>query len=167
MGLEPSCLLSLKDEYLNLLPGDEDAKIVAEQAVMFEAFIAGLAESGRLTLEFEDTRRKLLLHGHCHQKALVGTVPSKEMLTLPAGYTVEEVDSGCCGMAGSFGYEKEHYDLSRAMAERRLLPAVREQDENTIVVAAGFSCRHQIKDGAGKHALHPAQVLRDAMKQPA
>ncbi len=85
------------------------------------------------------------------------------MLTLPDGYQVKEVDSGCCGMAGSFGYEKEHYDISLKMAERRLLPAVRKEAADTVLVASGFSCRHQIKDGAGRKALHPAEVLRDAL----
>ncbi len=165
VGLEPSCLLSLKDEYLHLLPGNEDAKVVASQCVMFEEFIAGLADSNALSLEFEHAKQKLLLHGHCHQKALVGTEPSKRMLALPDGYIVDEVDSGCCGMAGSFGYEKEHFNISQTMAERRLLPAVRGEDSDTLVVAAGFSCRHQIKDGTGKEALHPAQVIRNALKK--
>ena len=127
IGLEPSCLLSLRDEYLHLLPDNEDAKVVAQQAVMFEEFVADMVERGRLELKFKSEAKRLLLHGHCHQKALVGTVPSKSALTLPDGYEVEEVDSGCCGMAGSFGYEQEHYDISMTMAERRLLPAVRKE----------------------------------------
>jgi Fe-S oxidoreductase len=105
-----------------------------------------------------------LLHGHCHQKSLVGTGPSIRALTLPPNYTVTEVDSGCCGMAGSFGYEAEHYDISLKMAERRLLPAVRQAAEDTIIVAAGVSCRQQIKHGTGRQALHPAEVLRNALK---
>jgi Fe-S oxidoreductase len=105
----------------------------------------------------------LLLHGHCHQKALVGMGPSKRALSLPPNYQVTEVDSGCCGMAGSFGYEAEHYELSLKMAERRLLPAVREATAETMVVAAGLSCRQQIWHGCGRRALHPAQVLRAAM----
>ena len=164
IGLEPSCLLSLRDEYLYLLPDDERAGKIASQAVMFEEFIADLSERGEFPIEFTTAERRLLLHGHCHQKSLVGTGPSITALSLPAGYDVEEVDSGCCGMAGSFGYEEEHYDISMKMAERRLMPAVREQDKDTMVVAAGFSCRHQIKDAAGRRALHPAQVLRDAMR---
>ncbi|MEZ4703280.1 MAG: FAD-linked oxidase C-terminal domain-containing protein [Rhodothermales bacterium] len=162
VGLEPSCLLSLKDEYLILLPGDAKARAVADRAVMFEVFIAGLAAEGKLEGVFKTDARKALLHGHCHQKALVGTDPSKKTLSA-AGCSVEEVDSGCCGMAGSFGYEAEHYDISMQMAERRLLPAVRAAAPDTVVVAAGFSCRHQIKDGAGREALHPAQVLRQAL----
>ena len=106
-----------------------------------------------------------LLHGHCHQKALVGTGPARRALSLPPGYTVEEVDSGCCGMAGSFGYEAEHYAISMQMGERRLLPAVRAAATGTIIAAAGVSCREQIAQGSGRTALHPAQILRDALRQ--
>jgi FAD/FMN-containing dehydrogenase/Fe-S oxidoreductase len=165
VGLEPSCLLSVRDEYLYLLPDDPRVKIVAEQCYTFEEFIARLADEGRLELEFTGEARHVLLHGHCHQKSLVGTNPSQRTLTLPPGYTVTEVDSGCCGMAGAFGYEVEHYDISMAMAERRLLPAVREQSEHTLIAAAGVSCRQQIKHGTGRQALHPAEILRAAMNQ--
>lgn len=165
VGLEPSCLLTLKDEYLYLLPGDPRAELVAQHALTFEEFVAGLAERGELNLAFTEEPRTLLLHGHCHQKSLVGTEPSKHALTLPANYTVSEVDSGCCGMAGSFGYEAEHYEISLKMAERRLLPAVRQASAETLVVAAGVSCRQQIKQGGnGRLALHPAEVLRQALK---
>ena len=163
VGLEPSCLLTLRDEYLSLLPDDEWAKAVAEKAMTFEEFISELAATGELDLTFHDEPRNLLLHGHCHQKALVGTRPTKAILTLPPNYSVQEVDSGCCGMAGSFGYEAEHYDISLKMAERRLLPAVRQAEVETIVVAPGTSCRHQIAHGSGKRAYHPAEVLRDAL----
>ncbi len=163
VGLEPSCLLMLRDEYHYLLPNDERVERVAQKAMLFEEFIAQLADSGELALEFEQAARKLLLHGHCHQRALVGTGPSLRTLGLPGNYEVEEVDSGCCGMAGSFGYEREHYELSLKMAERRLLPAVREADADTLIVAAGTSCRHQIFHGSGRQALHPAEVLRDAL----
>ena len=129
-----------------------------------EEFITKLAVEGQLDLAFTDESRHLLLHGHCHQKALVGTEPSKRTLTLPPNYTVTEVDSGCCGMAGTFGYEAEHYEISRQMAERRLLPAVRAADPDTIIVAAGLSCRQQIGHGENaRPALHPAEVLRDAL----
>ena len=104
----------------------------------------------------------MLLHGHCPQKALVGTGPSHQVLK-QAGYTVDEVDSGCCGMAGSFGYEAEHLDVSLAMAERRLLPAVRAAAADTVIAAADTSCRHQIAHGCTRKALHPAQILRNAL----
>jgi FAD/FMN-containing dehydrogenase/Fe-S oxidoreductase len=164
VGLEPSCLLSMRDEYFALLPGDPRVKLVAEHCFTFEEFIARLADSGELKLNFEAEPRPVLLHGHCHQKALVGTGPGKRTLELP-GYTVTEVDSGCCGMAGSFGYEAEHYDISLAMAERRLLPAVRQKDQNTLIAAAGVSCRQQIKHGTGRQALHPAEILRAALRE--
>ncbi len=163
VGLEPSCLLTLRDEYLYLLPGDERPPKIAAHSLLFEEFIARLAEEGRLHLAFEREEKHILLHGHCHQKSLVGMGPSKRTLSLP-GYSVEEVDSGCCGMAGSFGYEAEHYEISMAMAERRLLPAVRQQPAETLIVAAGVSCRAQIEHGTGRKALHPAQVLQSALK---
>ncbi|MEX0599608.1 MAG: FAD-binding oxidoreductase, partial [Rhodothermales bacterium] len=154
-----------RDEALSLLPGDVRAADLAENVVTFEEFVTHLArtqalERVRWTLEARD----VLLHGHCHQKAMVGTGPSETCLGLPPNYTVRTVDSGCCGMAGAFGYEAEHYDVSIAMAERCLAPAVREAEEGTIVAAAGTSCRAQILDTTGRHAKHPAEILRDALE---
>lgn len=163
VGLEPSSLLTLRDEYLYLLPEDDSARRVAAGAYTFEEFIARLADEGTLGLDFRDDPQQILLHGHCHQKSLVGTGPSKRALTLPSNYTVIEVDSGCCGMAGSFGYESEHYQISMQMAERRLLPAVRQASEDTLIVAAGVSCRQQIIHGTGRPVSHPAEVLRAAL----
>ena len=162
VGLEPSSLLTLRDEYLYLLPDDRPTAALAEAAVTFEEYVDRLVARGELDVSFAGPSRRVLLHGHCHQKALVGTGPARRILALP-GHTVEEVDSGCCGMAGSFGYEAEHYAISMQMAERRLLPAVRAAAADTIVVAAGTSCRQQIAHGADRAALHPAQVLRDAL----
>jgi FAD/FMN-containing dehydrogenase/Fe-S oxidoreductase len=167
VGLEPSSLLSLRDEYLYLLPVDSRVKQVAENAYTFEEFLDKLASEGRLNLDFSQEPRKVLLHGHCHQKSLVGMEPSKRVLSLPPNYTVELIDSGCCGMAGSFGYEAEHYDISMQMAERRLLPAVRKAEEDTLIVAAGISCRQQIQHGTDRQVLHPAEVLRHALLQEA
>jgi FAD/FMN-containing dehydrogenase/Fe-S oxidoreductase len=164
VGLEPSSLLTLRDEYFSLLPGDARVSQLAEKAFTFEEFVANLAQDGKLNVQFTDQARHILLHGHCHQKSLVGTGPSIAALSLPANYTVEEVDSGCCGMAGSFGFEVEHYDISLQMAERRLLPAVRAAGAETLIVAAGVSCRQQIKHGAQRLALHPAEVLRQALR---
>jgi len=163
VGLEPSCILSLRDEYFSLLPKDTGARTVSNQSFTFEEFFANLAEDDKLNLQFTDERRNVLLHGHCHQKALVGTKPAHTVLSLPPNYSITEVDSGCCGMAGAFGYEKKHYEISMAMAEQRLLPAVREADENTIIAAAGTSCRHQIEHGTGRRAFHPAEILRNAL----
>jgi Fe-S oxidoreductase len=162
--LEPSDLSAITDDYESLLPNDPRVALVAGQCRSFEEFIAELADSGKLNLNFTDEARHLVLHGHCHQKALIGTKPAHHALTLPPNYTLEEVDSSCCGMAGSFGYEVEHYDISLQMAERRLLPAMRDAAPETILVAAGVSCRQQIKHGAGRPVLHPAEVLRAAIK---
>ena len=159
VGLEPSCLLTLRDEMLMLVPDDPRGPRIAENAYLFEEFLAKLAEDNGLKLQFREAANKALLHGHCHQKALVGTGPSKQTLGL-TGCAVEEVDSGCCGMAGSFGYESEHYETSQAMGERRLLPAVRAADKSTTIVAAGVSCRQQIRHFTGRQALHPAEVIR-------
>jgi FAD/FMN-containing dehydrogenase/Fe-S oxidoreductase len=162
VGLEPSCLLTLRDELFTLLPDEPRTALIAENSFLFEEFISMLAEEGTLDLDIKQLLGKVLLHGHCHQKALVGTAPSKRMLSV-AGGEVEEVDSGCCGMAGSFGYEAEHYDVSIAMGERRLLPAVRAVGDDTTIVAAGVSCRQQIKHGTGRRALHPAEALHRAL----
>lgn len=164
VGLEPSSLLTLRDEYTYLLPEDPRVPVVAAQAWTFEEFVSRQAEAGNLAVRFRREERLLLLHGHCHQKALVGTAAAHRALSLPPGYRVEEVDSGCCGMAGSFGYEAEHYEISMQMAERRLLPAVRAAEAETLIVAAGVSCRQQIAHGTEREALHPAQVLRNALE---
>lgn len=161
IGVEPSSLLTLRDESLYLLPNQPEATLVAQHAYTFEEFMAKTAETNPLS--FTTTPRHLLLHGHCHQKALVGTAASKKVLSLPPNYVVTEVDSGCCGMAGSFGYEVEHVELSLKMGERRLFPAVRQADAQTLVVVAGFSCRQQLKHATDRIALHPAEVLRQAL----
>ena len=164
IGLEPSCLLTLKDEYLGLFPGDPDAIAVANMAVLFDEFISGDEIRARLEPQLSSLGGQVLLHGHCHQKALVGTDHTIAALQM-AGLQIEEVDSGCCGMAGSFGYEAEHYDISIQMAERRLLPAVEAAAADTIVVAPGVSCRAQILHGAERQALHPAQVLAQSLRE--
>jgi FAD/FMN-containing dehydrogenase/Fe-S oxidoreductase len=165
VGLEPSCLLTLRDEYHYLLPEDPRVDRIAERAVTFEEFLARLADRHELDLRFTQETRQLLLHGHCHEKALVGTAPSHQALSLPTGYEVQEVDSGCCGMAGAFGYEAEHYEISMKMADRSLLPAIRDAGPDTVIVAAGISCRQQIEHGTGRQALHPAEVLRHALTE--
>jgi len=160
VGLEPSCLLTLRDEYVDLLRTD-DARLVAAHSLLLEQFLLQEREKG-LELPFATHGRKALLHGHCHQKAIVGTAPTVRVLTW-AGYTVSEVDSGCCGMAGSFGFEREHYDVSVALGNRRLAPAVKAVSADTEVVAPGVSCRQQIEHLAGRRAKHPAEVLLEAL----
>ena len=163
IGLEPSCILTLRDEYHYLLPEDPRVERIADLALTFEEYLAQLKEQDALDLDLTDQPRRLLLHGHCHEKALVGTGPSRNVLSLPKGYFVTEIDSGCCGMAGAFGYEAEHYDISLKMAERALLPAIRDATSDTAIVAAGISCRQQIEHGTGRRAFHPAEVLRQAL----
>jgi Fe-S oxidoreductase/FAD/FMN-containing dehydrogenase len=161
VGLEPSCLLTLRDEYVELVR-TEQARQVARASFLLEEFL--LRERGRgLALSFRNgAPRRALLHGHCHQKALVGTAPTVAALEW-AGFEVSEVDSGCCGMAGSFGFETEHYEISTALGNRRLAPAVKAAAAETEVVAPGISCRQQIQHLAGRRAKHPAEVLRESL----
>jgi len=160
VGLEPSCLLTLRDEYVDLLRTD-DAQEVARASFLLDEFL--LRERSRgLTLPFKAGPRRAVLHGHCHQKALVGTAPTVAALTW-AGFQVSEVDSGCCGMAGSFGFEKEHYDISVTLGNRRLAPAVKAAPEDAEVIAPGISCRQQIQHLTGRRAKHPAEVLRESL----
>ena len=163
VGLEPSCLLTLRDEYLVMDLG-EDAQLLARQSFMFEEFIASEAEAGRFDMVFSPLPQKAVLHGHCHQKAFDLMGATLKALSLVPQLEVETIQSGCCGMAGSFGYEKEHYEVSQKMAQAALLPALREAPEDALVIADGTSCRHQIRDGAGRNPVHVAQVLRRALK---
>ena len=163
VGLEPSCILTLRDEFLSLLPGEPRAEIVAEAALTFDEYVARRSEEGA----FDETGwspkgTDVMLHGHCHQKAMIGTEATEHTLSLP-GYRVTSVDAGCCGMAGAFGYESEHVDISKQMGELRLAPAVRDTAEDTIIAATGFSCRHQIEDLTERPARHPAEILLDAL----
>jgi Fe-S oxidoreductase len=160
IGLEPSCLYTLRDEYSVLLPGTES---LAKHAVLFEEFLAAELEAGRLELKLRPVGEQALLHGHCHQKAFGAMSAVEKTLKLVPGLKVRTVESSCCGMAGSFGYEAEHYEISMRMGEASLLPAVREASADTIVVADGTSCRHQIGHGAKRQALHVARVLEQAL----
>jgi FAD/FMN-containing dehydrogenase/Fe-S oxidoreductase len=160
VGLEPSCLLTLRDESVDLLRSDE-ARKVARSSFLLEEFLVRERADG-LNLNFKDGKRRALLHGHCHQKSMVGTGPTVAVLQW-ANYEVIEVDSGCCGMAGSFGFEKEHYDISVSLGKRRLAPAVSAQPTSTEIVASGISCRQQIGHLTGRNAKHPVEVLREAL----
>jgi Fe-S oxidoreductase len=188
VGLEPSCILTFRDELPDLVD-DPRAEALARQTFLFDEFLARELREGNAQLPFtnhQDTKapseqrtkpasnlvssclggknaKTYLLHGHCHQKALVGTSHALELLRRIPGAEVREVDSGCCGMAGSFGYEAEHYAISQAMGERALFPAVRALDPGAEVVAMGASCRHQIADSVGRQARHLAEVLADAL----
>ncbi|MGE5511952.1 MAG: (Fe-S)-binding protein, partial [Bacteroidota bacterium] len=160
--LEPSCLLTFKDEYLAMRLG-EPAGTVARHAVLLEEFLATEAEAGRIRAPIGRSSGKVLLHGHCHQKSF-GVMPAiARTLALVDGIETETVESSCCGMAGAFGYGADTYDTSVAMAELTLLPAVRKARPETVIAADGFSCRHQITDGTGRSAHHVARVLRRAL----
>ena len=158
VGLEPSCLLTLRDELLSLR-SDEGAKAIAAQALLLEEFLVREAEAGRLELPLGALDAKALVHGHCHQKSFGAFKPVEKALRLIPDLKVETIESSCCGMAGAFGYGADTYAASMEMAELSLLPAIRGADERTIVVADGTSCRHQIKDGAAREAVHVARVL--------
>jgi len=165
VGVEPSCLLTFRDEYPDLVAGDA-ARRLAKNSWMLEEFLLHLREKGELDLKFRGgSRRKALFHGHCHQKALAGAEPSLAALGLIPGLAVEQLASGCCGMAGSFGYEKEHYDVSLAIGETKLFPALREAEDDAAIIANGVSCRQQIAAGVGKKALHLAEALAEALEQ--
>ena len=153
----------MRDETLVDGPREPRAEIVASQALLFEEFVAREAKAGRFALELKRGRRTAsLVHGHCHQKAFGAVAPILEVLRADPGREPELIESSCCGMAGSFGYEAGHYDVSMQMAEASLLPAVRRQPD-AIVVADGTSCRHQIAEGAGRAAIHVARLLEQLL----
>jgi len=166
VGIEPSAILGFRDEYPDVVPERlvAHARALASRTLLIDEFLAREADRGRIgPAAFTSEARQVLLHGHCHQKALASLAPTAAILALPANYTVSVIPSGCCGMAGSFGYETEHYDLSMQIGELVLFPAVRAAARDTILAAPGTSCRHQIKDGTGRIARHPVEVLRDAL----
>jgi FAD/FMN-containing dehydrogenase/Fe-S oxidoreductase len=162
IGLEPSCLYTLRDEYAVLLP---EAKALGAKVLLFEEFLAREAEAGRLELRLKPLGEEALLHGHCHQKAFGAMGAVEKVLALVPGLKVKAVESSCCGMAGSFGYEAEHHEISMKMAELSLLPAVRQASPEALIVADGTSCRHQIADGSERRALHVARVLARALER--
>ena len=166
IGIEPSAILSFRDEYPELVGSDlkQMAQNLAENTFLMEEFLSLEIDSGNLTKEmFTTNPGHILYHGHCQQKAIATTAPIIRILSLPENYSVEEIPSGCCGMAGSFGFEKEHYDLSMKVGELILFPEIRKSKNGTIVAASGTSCRQQIKDGTGQQAHHPIEILYDAL----
>ena len=166
VGVEPSCLLTLRDDYPALLPGDPRAQAVAAASTLPEELLLEAIADGRLTLS-PIAGKRILFHGHCHQKAVTGTAATVALLRAIPGAEVTEVDAGCCGMAGSFGFEAEHYDLSLRIGELRLFPAVRAEPAGTIIAASGVSCRQQIAHGTGRQARHPLEIVRSALASEA
>lgn len=164
IGIEPSAILSFKDEYLKLANDKTSAEHIAKHTFLIEEFIQSEIELGNITSDqFTLESKTIKFHGHCHQKALRNQSSSFSVLNLPKNYKVTIIPSGCCGMAGSFGYEKEHYEVSMQIGEQTLFPAVRKAKETVIISANGTSCRHQIKDGTGKEAKHPITILKEAL----
>ena len=167
IGIEPSAILSFRDEYLELVPDNlkETAASLAKNALLLDEFIVREMQNGNISSEqFTNKHKHIRLHGHCHQKAIASTDSTKTMLQIPSNYKVTEIPSGCCGMAGSFGYEKEHYALSQKIGELVLFPVVRKANNDEIISAPGTSCREQILHGTGRQAFHPVEILFDALK---
>ena len=169
VGVEPSCILTLTEEHLALQPDSDDAKVVAAQVRLVDELILDAIDAGHLRMDPASplVGRRFLFHGHCHQKALAGTAATVRMLSRIPDAEVIEVDAGCCGMAGSFGFEAEHYDLSMQIGEMRLFPAVKQEHADTVIAATGVSCRQQIAHGTGRRAMHPAELIRAAVLEPA
>ena len=157
---EPGCASALTDDLPDLVDDEELGKSIRDNVMMIDVFLDREIHNGSLDIAFTSEYKKLMIHGHCHQKSLYGTTAMERVLKKIPGMDLEVLDSGCCGMAGSFGYEKEHYDLSMRVGEDRLFPAIRNKDEETVMVACGFSCRHQISDATGVKARHWVEVLR-------
>ncbi|MDN3493578.1 FAD-binding and (Fe-S)-binding domain-containing protein [Winogradskyella bathintestinalis] len=164
IGIEPSAILTFKDEYIRLADDKASAQLIAKHTVLIEEFLQQEIQLGHITSEqFTKDKKTIKFHGHCHQKALTNQKSSFDVLSLPENYKVTLIPSGCCGMAGSFGYEKEHYDVSMQIGEQTLFPAIRKAAEETLISANGTSCRHQIKDGTGRVAKHPISILKEAL----
>ncbi|TXK46089.1 FAD-binding protein [Pontibacter qinzhouensis] len=167
LGIEPSAILTFRDEYLDLVSPElrQKARHLANHTFLLEEFLVQEVAQGHIRAEqFTDKPQLIKLHGHCYQKALNALAPTHSILSLPLNYVVEQIPSGCCGMAGSFGYEKEHYDVSMKIGSLVLFPAVEAQAHDTLIAAAGTSCRHQIKDGTKRQAQHPVEILWQALK---
>ncbi len=166
VGIEPSAILTFRDEYPDLMPDElfEKAKKLSENCLMFEEFIAKEREKGNIqSSQFTKEKKLIKLHGHCQQKSISSLVPAKKALTLPENFEVQIIPSGCCGMAGSFGYEAEHFDLSMQIGELVLFPTIRSLSQDTEIAAAGTSCRHQIHDGTKRTAKHPIEILFESL----
>jgi Fe-S oxidoreductase len=168
VGIEPSAILGFRDEYLDLVDPAllEKSKELSQHVFLFEEWFMREADKGKIMpSSFTNTSKKVKIHGHCHQKSQASMTPVKRALSFPEHYEARLIPSGCCGMAGSFGYEHEHYDISMQVGELVLFKTVRSLDEETEIAASGTSCRHQIKDGTGRRALHSIEVLFNALKE--
>jgi Fe-S oxidoreductase len=159
-------MLTVRDEFLDLLPDDSNAGAVARQTHLVSDLLVAAIDEGALQLSTGLAGRRIVFHGHCHEKAVTGTQATMELLRRIPGASVEELDAGCCGMAGSFGFEAEHYDLSMRIGSLRLFPRLAGEGADTIVAATGVSCRQQIAHGTGRRALHPVELVREVLVNP-
>jgi Fe-S oxidoreductase len=168
IGIEPSALLSFRDEIPNLVDEDlrSEANRLKENCFLIDEFLAHEIKAKRISKDsFTTDNQKIVLHGHCHQKSIVGLSSTRQVLSFPENYEVELLPTGCCGMAGSFGYEKQHYDLSQQIAKLVLFPRLLATKSSTIIASNGTSCRHQIKDGIDKEGLHLSEIMYNALAQ--
>ncbi len=163
VGTEPSCILTFRDEYPDLLPNNDDIQILSENSYLLEEFLCGGAKEELSQIQWKKDDSSVLFHGHCHGRAIVGNSASINLLE-SAGIDVSDTNGGCCGMAGSFGYEAEHYGISKAIGEDRLFPAVRKQSEDVIIAVSGYSCAQQIEHFTGRKTMHIAEVLADRIE---
>ena len=164
VGIEPSAILSFRDEYLRLADDKPSAGAISKHTFLIEEFLALEIEKGSISAaQFTSEEKQIKIHSHCHQKSLSNQKVTFDVLNLPKNYKPTIITSGCCGMAGSFGYEKEHHEVSMKIGELKLFPAVRKSSEDIIIAANGTSCRHQILDGTGREALHPVTILKNAL----
>ena len=168
IGIEPSAILSFRDEYLYLVDEKlkKDALIISKNTFTIDEFLCKEINSGKnFSKYFTETSQEIKFHGHCQQKSIATTSTVNKMLSIPKNYKVEEIPSGCCGMAGSFGFEREHYDLSMKIGNLILFPEIKKTTKQIKIVASGTSCRHQIKDGTDVIARHPVEILYEAIKK--
>jgi len=164
IGIEPSAILTFRDEYLKLADDKTSSKSIAKNTFLIEEFLSNEIAIGNIkSSQFTSKEKTIKFHGHCHQKAQSNQIHSFNILNLPKNYKITIIPSGCCGMAGSFGYDKEHYKVSMQIGEQTLFPAVRQASVDTVIAANGTSCRHQIKDGTNRVALHPVSILLNAL----
>jgi len=167
-GCEPSCLFALRDEHVALLPGNTDVREVAGRVRQVEELVGEAIDAGDLRLRDDSwlAGRRIVYHGHCHQKAEVGTAATVALLRRIPGVEVVEIDAGCCGMAGSFGFEAEHYEVSMTVGRDRLFPTIDAEPADTVLAATGVSCRQQIQHGTRREALHPVELVRSVLREP-
>jgi Fe-S oxidoreductase len=167
IGIEPSAILTLRDEYLELVSKEllPAAKQIGKNSFLFEEWFAAEIQKGNIREDsFTTVAMEVHIHGHCYHKSLSSTTPIKQSLGIIPGNKISEIPSGCCGMAGAFGYEKEHYDVSMQIGNLVLFPTIKKTDQDAVIAASGTSCRHQIKDGTGRKAKHTAEILYESLK---